>query len=180
MNAFKTSLACGLLILSIASADPVHRVADGAYWHHDSGWIFPEKIGGFERVGAAQDVAGTADAVAYYAREIGGARIVVSVDVFPADSAAEGTTVATATAVMQRATRDAGADPDSRTLEIAAGVLAAQVTLRQPELATLATFFFVESGEWRVRIQTGAPVPEAAAAEIEKFARGQRWDTLPR
>src|SRR5688500_4539982 len=70
-----------------ASADPIHAAADGAYWHHDSGWVFPMKIGEFVLVGIPQDVAGSNDAVAYYARVADGARITASVDLYAPDSA---------------------------------------------------------------------------------------------
>jgi hypothetical protein len=33
--------AVAMLAASMASADPIHAVGDGSYWHHDSGWIFP-------------------------------------------------------------------------------------------------------------------------------------------
>lgn len=75
-----------LLAAATAVADPIHAIADGAYWHHDSGWVFPEKIGEFVRVGIPQDVAGSHEAVAYYARENAGIRTVVAVDVYSADS----------------------------------------------------------------------------------------------
>ena len=74
------------LYTTSALADPLHARAGGEYWHHDSGWIFPEHIAGFERVGVPQDVAGSRDAVAYYASEVNGLRVVASVNVFPADS----------------------------------------------------------------------------------------------
>lgn len=75
-----------VLLTPSALADPLHARAGGDYWHHDSGWIFPEHIAGFERVGAPQDVAGSRDAVAYYASQLNGQRVVASVNVFPADS----------------------------------------------------------------------------------------------
>src|SRR5262245_48999970 len=96
MNTFKTWFATCLVYAATAGADPIHAIADGAYWHHDSGWVFPEKIGEFVRVGIPQDVAGSRDAVAYYAWNVDGSRIVVSVDVFPADSAADATTLESA------------------------------------------------------------------------------------
>jgi len=70
------------LACATAFADPIHAIADGAYWHHDSGWVFPAKIAGFVLVGVPQDVAGSREAVAYYAREVSGSRLVVSVSVY--------------------------------------------------------------------------------------------------
>ena len=74
------------LASALCLADPLHAVADGAYWHHDSGWVFPAKAGEFALVGVPQDVAGSREAVAYYAREASGSRTVVSVSVYPAES----------------------------------------------------------------------------------------------
>src|SRR5688572_3326279 len=79
-----TSLVSGSAVL----ADPLHASADGAYWHHDSGWVFPAAVGKFERVGVPQDVAGSRDAVAYYSYVIDGLRSTASVDVYPEDSTA--------------------------------------------------------------------------------------------
>jgi hypothetical protein len=81
-----TAASIAALFTTSALADPLHARDGGDYWHHDSGWIFPEQIAGFARVGVPQDVAGSRDAVAWYAREAGGERLVISVNVFPADS----------------------------------------------------------------------------------------------
>jgi hypothetical protein len=78
--------SAAILLTTPALADPLHARAQDEYWHHDSGWIFPGQIAGFERVGAPQDVAGSRDAVAYYARQLNGQRVLASVNVFPADS----------------------------------------------------------------------------------------------
>lgn len=75
--------ALALFYIFPAHADPLHARAGGEYWHHDSGWIFPEKIAGFERVGVPQDVAGSRVAAAYYARVENGQRMVASVEVTP-------------------------------------------------------------------------------------------------
>ena len=78
-----TFAALALFYIFPAQADPLHARAGGEYWHHDSGWIFPEKIAGFERVGVPQDVAGSRTAAAYYARVENGQRMVASVEVTP-------------------------------------------------------------------------------------------------
>ena len=68
--------------IPLAQADPIHAVAEGAYWHHDSGWVFPERTGGYVRVGIPQDVAGSEDAVAHYARSRTASGMTASVDVY--------------------------------------------------------------------------------------------------
>jgi len=64
-------------------ADPLHPLAGGAYWHHESNFIFPPTLAGFARVGAPQDLDGSSTVVAYYARGADDDRLVVVVDVFP-------------------------------------------------------------------------------------------------
>ena len=44
------------------------RSTGGGYYHHQSGWVFPEKIGDFTLVGVPQDINGTDDVAGYYAR----------------------------------------------------------------------------------------------------------------
>jgi hypothetical protein len=91
MKRLRPALFALLLALNAAvHADPIHAVADGAFWHHDSGWIFPASIEGFTLVGSPQDVAGSREAVAYYARADSGARTVIEVRISPVDSAAAG------------------------------------------------------------------------------------------
>jgi hypothetical protein len=70
-----------------AAADPIHAIADGAYWHHDSNWVFPARVAAFTRVGIPQDIAGSLDASAWYALQIDGARVVASVEIQAVDSA---------------------------------------------------------------------------------------------
>jgi hypothetical protein len=104
MNGNRALLATalfGLCFMHGTRADPLHAIRGGAYWHHDSGWIFPEKIGSFVRVGMPQDIAGSRDAVAYYAYELNGSRTTASVDVYPVDSATAATTFAGAKAAVE-------------------------------------------------------------------------------
>ena len=84
----------GLAFSSVSLADTIHEMENGAYYHHQSGWIFPAQIGDFSLVGAPQDINGTVDVVAYYARVSKGVRTVASVSVYPPDSAEPETTPA--------------------------------------------------------------------------------------
>lgn len=173
--------ALSLGAITPASADPIHATTNGEYWHHDSGWIFPERIGEFVRVSAPQDVAGSRDAVAYYARTLHGARVVVSVDVFPSDSAAGATTLEGARGLLQADTQGAKGQLAEDTLPIAGNQdLHATRLWFTPAADTPAQgMYFVTSGEWRVRIRVTVPT---AAGELRKdldaFALAQRWDTL--
>jgi hypothetical protein len=173
--------AFAILVTSFAvsiAADPLHSRPDGTYWHHDSGWLFPERIGGFTRVGAPQDVAGSPDAVAHYALTINGSRILATVDVLAADSAAEDSTLPAArsrliTGKPDVTLEDAGMVVGTRPLA------AARVLARRADTAIQA-LYFVDAGAWRVRIRIEIPRDAGdASAELDAFVRAQRWETLP-
>src|SRR5687767_6222926 len=122
-----------------ASADPIHAAADGAFWHHDSGWVFPGKIGEFVLVGIPQDVAGSQDAVAYYALVVNGARITASVDLYAPDSANADAAPAGATG--------------SLSLDKARALSATRVIHPGAGSNEISGLYFVTAGDWRVRIR---------------------------
>jgi hypothetical protein len=164
------SVLLSLVILfhgQAASADPIHAVANGGYWHHGSGWVFPAKIGEFVLVGIPQDVAGSTDAVAYYARIADGARITASVDLYAADSvsaeAVSPDNLGTSSSKSMLPLDKSGALTATRVKDVRAGELTA--------------VYLVTAGEWRVRIRvSGAPAGTEPA--MDAFVLGQRWDTL--
>jgi hypothetical protein len=160
----KTFLMVSLALLSSgpALADPIHAVADGAFWHHDSGWVFPESIAGFARVGIPQDVAGSRDAVAHYALDVNGVRIVASVDVYPSDSAAAHALPAGGPYVVSVSRALTG----TRSVELTGG-----------DTGGAVGFYCVSAGEWRVSIRISSPLTDAAAL-MDAFVLGQRWETL--
>jgi len=160
------SLAC-LLCSHMAHADPIHAVADGAFWHHDSGWIFPEKIGEFTRVGAAQDVAGSSEAVAHYAAFASGSRIVASVHVYPADSD---------TAQSESESGKLLTD-GAFVLGNAQALSATKRIYVETDPGELIAIYLVTAGEWRVRVRfSGAPAKTMPS--LDAFVLGQRWETL--
>ena len=144
-------------------ADPIHAVADGGYWHHDSGWVFPEKIGEFVRVGIPQDVAGSEDAVAHYARVENAVRITASVDVYRAASAA----------ARELEARSGSASSDTVIVSTARGLSARREVSDTGQPLLIATYF-IDAGEWRVRIR----VTGASLAVMDEFVRDQHWETL--
>jgi hypothetical protein len=120
--------------------------------------------------------------VAYYARIIDGRRIVASVDVFPADSAADATTLESAKAALLAANSADDGDAAESTLSLGKDgeLQATQVTLARGVAGNLPrALFFVTRGEWRVRIVFTAPAEAAPIPGSVEFVRGQRWDTLP-
>jgi hypothetical protein len=161
------SLVC-LFCGHVAHADPIHAVADGAYWHHDSGWVFPGKIGDFALVGIPQDVAGSNDAVAYYARVVDGARITASVDLYAPGSASADAAPAD----------NLGKLSSEGTLPLdEAGVLAAMRILYARESGELTGVYLVTAGEWRVTIRI-ARSPAGTERAMDAFVLGQPWDTF--
>jgi hypothetical protein len=193
MNKTAGLLAAAFLCVGLyrgASADPIHAIAEGAYWHHDSGWIFPQKIGRFERVGIPQDVDGSRDAVAYYACELHGVRTTASVNVYPADSSNGQTTLADAKSAELASPGTKLRNERSFVIRAArklSGVRASFVTVRQTpskkrETHTeYAEVYFFDASEWLVKVRIVVPAIESDTLQIlDAFARGQRWDTLGR
>jgi hypothetical protein len=144
-----------------ALADPLHARSDGAYWHHDSGWVFPERVGEFVRVGIPQDIAGSPDAVAYYAREVDGVRNTAAVDVYQATSAAAA---------------DIEARPEGRLTADAGFVLneaqalngTRQVYADAAGTPTLVGMYIFSAGDWRIRVRiTGSQLES-----MDAFVRG--------
>jgi hypothetical protein len=158
-------LAC--LPNALATADPMHARADGAYWHHDSGWVFPERIGEFVRVGIPQDVAGSPDAVAYYACvERGGVRNTAAVDMYQASSAAA--------AELEGPPAGRLVSDDTFPLNAARTLTATRQIYAVGEAAALVGTYFISAGDWRVRIRISGSRPEV----MDAFVREQRWDAL--
>ena len=169
-NASRLAAALACFVFAHASfADTIHKIEGGGFYHHQSGWIFPEAIGDFSLVGVPQDIDGMVDVAAYYARVSRGVRTVATVSVYPPDSAAPETTPASirATPVAVEVSR--------------------QPRLRAAKLAykdgktSRAIVYFVDAGPWIVRIRSSAPVTDKEMAPaLERFVRGQRWDGLQR
>lgn len=161
-------------------ADPIHRIENDAYWHHDSGWVFPARLGEFAREGAAQDVAGSPDAVAHYVRVANGKRVVVSVDVYSADSAANESLLVTARGELVGTMVGVEGHLTDDTLTLGQGLRASRMLFVAAGDAPSQAMYFVDTGAWRVRIR--ATVPAAARAvldELDGFVQAQRWDALP-
>jgi hypothetical protein len=148
-------------------ADTIHSMQGGGYYHHQSGWVFPETIGDFSLAGAPQDLNGTDDVVAYYARVHNGVRTVASVNIYAPDSA----------------------EPETRPASIKATPAMVEIS-KQPKLraakvvykdgkTSRATAYFVETGAWIVKIRASVPATDKdVAPALETFVRGQRWDRV--
>lgn len=160
------------------SADPIHAVGNGDYWHHDSGWIFPERVGEFVRIGFPQDVAGSRDAVGYYERVVNGVKVVVDVDVFPSDSAAPDITPEAARASLVAAVNGAPGQVIDDTLPLG-GLQATRTRFIASAEASSRLLYFVAAGDWRVRIRTTVPMAARdALGELDAFVQSQKWGKL--
>lgn len=180
------TLACaalGLLTVpALVSADPIHVMADGAYWHHDSGWIFPRKIGEYTLVGIPQDLAGSSDASGWYEHVVDEVRIVASVELVAADSAADGETLISVRTRFELAARAPGTRFSESLLELgpSAALRATRLAFSPADNTENArALYFIDSGEWRIRIQISAPQGvDGLLPGADEFVSGQRWDTL--
>jgi hypothetical protein len=161
-----SALSC-FAFAQISIADTIHSIENGAYQHHQSGWIFPDRVGGFSLVGVPQDINGTVDVAAYYARVSNGVRTVASVSVYPPDSAAPETTAASIKG-----------NPIVVEVSKQPRLRAARVTYKDGKSAR-ATVYFIDTGAWIVKIRASVPVTDKDTTPIlEKFVRSQRWDSL--
>lgn len=165
-------------------ADTLHAIADGAFQHHGSSWIFPQQIGDFVRIGAPQDVDGTVDVVAHYAKVAGSIRTTAVVSVYPPESAAAETTLANAKSAIESTLKLAK--------QAAARSEAPFKVGKQPELVgvkasyqtdaaagSLANLYFFDTGAWIVKIRGGTEqAGNDSDALLDDFVRGQRWESL--
>ena len=161
------ALAC-LALPQLCLADTIHRLDDSTgFYHHQSGWIFPEKIGEFTLVGIPGDIDGTVDAAGYYARVSNAVRTVASVTVYPPDSAAPEATPASIKA--KPVTVEISKQPRLR---------AARLVVKEGK-SSRATVYFIDTGAWVVKIRATAPATaKDLAPALEAFVRSQRWDSL--
>lgn len=163
-------------------ADPIHKVDGGAFWHHGSDWIFPQEIGGFVLVGIPQDVDGTSDAVAYYARVKDKIRTTAVVDVYPRDSAAAEATLANAKAAIELKLKSAKVAAVQSESPFKVGKDRELVGVKVSYNAgagTRTNLYFFDTGAWIVKIRVMADAGESDMAQAsDSFVREQRWESL--
>lgn len=172
--------AC-LALSQMGLADTLHPARDGAYWHHDSGWVFPERIGPFVRIGIPQDVAGSIDIIAYYARE-DGPRITAVVDVYAADSAQNDATLAQAKASFSSELHGASVRAESQMKGHESSIYpVARVNFQAgtEALRTAHALYFASARAWLVKVRVALPSDDPELVEVtDTFVRDLRWDSL--
>lgn len=162
------ALAC-FVFAHVGAADTIHAMQNGSYYHHQSGWVFPDRIGDFSLVGIPQDLDGTVDVAGWYARESKGVRTVVSVSVYPPDSAQPEALPASIKAT-----------PASVEISKKPRLRATRLAFKEGK-SSRAIVYFVETGAWIVRVRSTVPATDKATAPLlEAFVRNQRWDSLQR
>jgi hypothetical protein len=164
-------------IASIVHADTLHDIGAGSFQHHDSGWIFPRQIGEFVRIGAPQDVDGTIDVVAYYAREAQDGRTTASIDVYPKNSAVSQASYDDSVTALATESHAAATSALAKSEIRIDGAL--PLTAIEVHSETQSALYFVDTGHWIIKVRVrNERTNVAALASIEAFVRQQRWDSL--
>lgn len=185
--AFKPSLLAVVLYFAFGQAsraDTLHAVADGAFQHHGSSWIFPQQIGAFVRIGAPQEVDGTIDVMAHYAKVEGSVRTTAVVAVYPPDSAAAETTLASMQAaieLMLKSTKQQAVRAEERfRVGKEPELVGVKVSYEVGDaVGSLTNLYFFDTGVWIVRIRgTAENAGKDSSRWLDDFVRGQRWESL--
>lgn len=157
----------GFAYTQLSLADTIHAMQGGGYYHHQSGWVFPEQVGDYTLVGVPGDINGTDDAAAYYTRVHDGVRTVASVTVYPPSSAAPETKPASIKA-----------KPVVVAISKQPRLRAARLTFKDGK-SSRTTVYFIDTGGWIVKVRSTLPATDKETAPaLEAFARNQRWDSL--
>jgi hypothetical protein len=185
--ALKPSLLATLVYFASSTAgmaDTLHAIADGAFQHHGSSWIFPRQIGGFVRIGAPQDVDGTIDVVAHYAKVEGSTRTTAVVSVYPPESAAAETTLASAKAAIESTLKLAKQEAVRSEAPFKVGKQPEWVGVKasykaDAAVGSLANLYFFDTGAWIVKIRGGTEKADNNSdGLLDDFVRGQLWESL--
>ena len=158
------------------------------YQRHDSSWTFPNQVAEFTRIGAPQDVDGTVDVVAHYARTTESVRTTAIVDVYPTDSAAAQARYADALTAL-RSESPAEAAQIEQTIHIEGSLPLTAVktyykaaskdgTKPQSSLGH-SVLYFIDTGYWIVKIRTRMPrLDTTDLAASDAFVLHQPWESL--
>ena len=177
-----TIIAC-LVFVPTGFADTLHKFGkrDG-YWHHDSGWVFPGRIGPFELAGSPTEMDGSGDVTATYTT-VGsnGSSRTANVDVFHPSSASRGAKLFSAKADME-AKLDSAKCSTSRSekafvLKDRPAIVGTRVTFAGD--CSKASLYFFQAAHWVIAVRTTAAAEDSdAAAALDEFMRALPWDTL--
>jgi hypothetical protein len=173
------AMLASFLLPQPSFADPLHKSGKSGEWRHaDSGWVFPSKIAGLERVASPYTIDGNNDVGAEYAADDASGHRTAFVDIYLPDSAATGATLVGAKAALikaggalQKETRfEIPGRPDLKGVKL--------VVSPKESTDRLFLYFFTAPG-WVVSVR--ATVPAGAAkpdGPIDEFVRAMPWETL--
>lgn len=169
----RTVLLALLLATSTASlADPLHKYGDqGAWCHVDSGWMFPQDVGGFARVLQPYSIDGNNDAGAEYRQEsVPGA---VEVEVYAADSAAADANIDGAKATAARKAGEGAKIESEKPLKVG-GVDG--VKIKYATDAEQTNLYYFTTDRWHVKVLARAGKENDKA--LDAFVQALPWTTL--
>jgi hypothetical protein len=182
MKARRVALRIGalwcLLHAAATTGDTLHGTSNGAYWHHDSGFTFPQRIGAFVRIGVPQDVAGSSDVVVHYATD-SGERISAIVDVYPSDTAMNDRTLEAARKSFERDSGSTYEAPSSGSFAVGEIKGTKLVYVPRSNTATVPRLlYFVELDHWRAKVQVTANTVRSDIVELgDAFVRDFPWSS---
>lgn len=161
-------------------ADPLHKFgADGAWCHVDSGWMFPKQVGGFERMSQPYNIDGNNDAGVEYRQASG---LQAEVEIYAADSAATGATLAGAKAAAAgKAGQPARVQAETPfEIDAAKGGDAVKITYAADTTAagTHTNLYFFTNDRWRVKVLASAQGGTEGDRALDAFVRALPWNTL--
>ena len=166
-----------------ALSDPLHKVGQAGAWQHEqSGWIFPEEVGEFERKLPPYEIDGTYDVGAEYERADNIERTRATVHVYAKDSgAAEASFIA-----AKHKPNIGAAESDGHTLaeepcaiEAAIEVRCRKVTYVSGTNTVQSQLYFVESNDWIVNVRTTTTGnPDRTAGLTDRFVSELNWNKL--
>jgi hypothetical protein len=175
------AITLALHISAPSLADPLHEVGSEAAWRHEgSGWHFPLRIDGFERVGAPYTIDGNDDVGAEYASTANGTRLTMFVEVYYADSAASGARLDSAKAMQSTSRPGVVTHLESEepfVVNAPPELVGIKVSSRWEN--SLGNLYFFTTPAWVVAIRTTAqPADEKADASLDRLVHSLPWGTL--
>ncbi|MFC4309292.1 hypothetical protein ACFPN2_09390 [Steroidobacter flavus] len=180
--------APALLALLIAStltgadslADPLHKYGnEGAWCHVDSGWMFPESVGGFARVLQPYSIDGNSDAAgAEYRQASGPLQGAVEVDVYGIDSMAADANIDGAKATAAGKAGEGAKIESEKPFKLGAAKGLQGVKIKYAADAGERTnLYYFTTDRWHVKVLAKGTGKESDKA-LDAFVQALPWNTL--
>jgi hypothetical protein len=163
-------------------ADPLHKYGDeGAWCHVDSGWMFPQDVGGFARVLQPYSIDGNNDAGAEYRQE--SLQGVIEVDVYAADSAATDANIDGAKATAARKSGEGAKVESEKPFKIGAVKGLNGVKIKYAADASTSgeqtNLYYFTTDRWHVKVLARAKLAgKQSDKALDAFVQALPWQTL--